>query len=106
MAPITYRNLGPNERKALMALASLHVEFGPGAAWHSSAVEHVLGQSVVAELGMLQMYGLADLVDNPGHGGFGYRLNGAGYDALPDSMEKAKLLVHREEAEQGLREEQ
>jgi hypothetical protein len=104
VAPITYRNLSPNERKALMGLAALHTEFGPDGAWHSSAVEHVLGQSVVAELGMLQMYGLADLIRNPE--GFGYRLNGAGFDALPDSMEKAKLLAHREEAEQGLREEQ
>lgn len=104
MAPITWAGLDVPERETLMALAALHAEFGPDAAWTSDAVAHVLpGQrACVAELGFLAMYGLAELMPDRK----GYRLSGEGYAVIPESLEKARLRDHREEATQELREEQ
>jgi predicted Zn-dependent protease len=102
---ITWANLDPLEREALMALAALHKEFGGQTAFESDAVALVAGKAIVAELGFLAMYGLAEFVPDSA-GVRGYRLTGEGFGALPASMERLALAEHREEADQELREEQ
>lgn len=104
--PITWRGLGPGERKALITLAALHREFGPDTQWDTSAVEHVAGVPLIAEMAMLQLFGLADVLPDAQGGPPGYRLTGEGFAALPDSEERRALREHREAADQGLREEQ
>jgi hypothetical protein len=99
---VTWRGLDRQERETMMALAALHRELGPDAAFESDSVALVMGRPCVGELGFLTMYGLAELAPD----GKGYRLNGEGFAVLPDSEERRRLNEHREAADQALREEQ
>jgi hypothetical protein len=90
---IGWANLNPLEREALMALAALHKEFGGQAAFESDAVALVAGKPIVAELGFLAMYGLAEFVPDSA-GVRGFRLTGEGFGALPASMERLALAEH------------
>jgi hypothetical protein len=104
-SPVNGVILDPLERETLMALAALHKEFGAHAQFTADAVALVAGKAVVAELGFLAQYGLAELLPDS-EGLRGYRITGEGFDALPTSMERLALADHREEADQALREEQ
>lgn len=98
---VGWRGLDRFERETLMALAAMHAEFGPDSAFTSDAVGHVMGRACVAELGFLALYGLAELTPDRG-----YLLTGEGFAALPPGDDRRALAEHREEADQGLREEQ
>jgi hypothetical protein len=102
---IAWTNLDPLEREALMALAALHKEFGAHAQFTADAVALATGKAVVAELGFLAQYGLAELLPDS-KGLRGYRITGEGFGVLPASMERLALAEHREETDQELREEQ
>ena len=71
----------------------------------SDAVAIPLGRPCVAELDMLRVLGLAEMIKDADSGAIGYRLTGEGFAALPDSEERRRLAEHRERADQALREE-
>lgn len=100
---LMWYRLNPNERRVLLTVAAMHRELGPDAKFETAAVEHCAGEAVVAELGLLVMFGLLERFPEDG-GRWAYRLNGEGLAVIPASDERRALEDHREEADQALRE--